>query len=123
MRRYLSNQLEPSRLRATIVAVFALLGSLGLVASVDVPGWVDVVLPAAALLVPYAQHWLVRPQVVPVGKIRAGIATAPYLTDNQRAELDRNLDAGTVPIVVYPPDWPAPPVPPVPRPRWAWPPG
>lgn len=100
MRAWLSNQLEPSRLRATIVAGVALAASLGLVATADVPGWVDLVLPLAAVFLPYLQHWLVRPQVVPVAKIRAAIAAAPILTDGQRAELNRDLDAGSPPLLV-----------------------
>jgi hypothetical protein len=105
MKAWLSNQLEPSRLRATIVAVFALAASLGLVATADVPGWVDAVLPIAAVLLPYVQHWLVRPVVTPTAKIAAAIeaaSTGPdrYIDTNARAALNDMLVTGTEPVPV-----------------------
>jgi hypothetical protein len=99
MRQWLSNQLEPSRLRATIVAGFAFAASLGLVTSSDVPGWVDVVLPVAAILVPYVQHWLVRPVVTPTAKIGAAIDAAGtgsdrYIDAKTKADLQAMLVTG-----------------------------
>jgi hypothetical protein len=99
MKQWLSNQLEPSRLRATIIAGFAFAASLGLVTSSDVPGWVDVVLPVAAILIPYIQHWLVRPVVTPTAKIAAAVEAAGagpdrYIDSKAKAELEAMLVTG-----------------------------
>ena len=98
MRRYFSNQLEPSRLRATIVAGLALAASLGLIGTTSMPAWADGALAVFAVLWPTVQHVLVRPVVTPVAKIAAAIEADPngYLVeDSLRAKL---ID-GTAPIV------------------------
>ena len=85
--------------------MLTLAASLGLVASSDVPGWVDYALPLAAILVPYIQHWLVRPTVTPTAKVAAAIeaaSTGPdrYVDARAKAELQAMLVTGETPVPV-----------------------
>src|SRR5262245_9565195 len=97
MRKYLSNQLEPARLRATIVAALALATSLGIISQAGMPAWADGALVVFSVLWPIVQHLLVRPVVTPTAKVDKALIMAPISEDNF-ALLRGQLVGGQVPV-------------------------
>lgn len=98
MTAWLSNQLEPSRLRATILAGLGLALALGLITAADMPGWVDWLLAGWAPLYPVLQHKLVRPKVVPVDKVRMALEATRYeRAETRTADLQAMLVTGEIP--------------------------
>jgi hypothetical protein len=75
---------EPSVLRGILTAVFALVASLGFVATDDVKGAAEALIPVAAFLIPLVQSWWTRQSVYSpathneqLGKAAAGLTDGP----------------------------------------------
>lgn len=64
---YLSNALEPARLRALALAVVQLAGALGIVIPLDLPGVTEGVIAVLAVVLPLVTGELIRARVTPVG--------------------------------------------------------
>lgn len=59
---------EPALVRAAWVAIVALLGSLGITLSENLPGVVESALVAASVILPAIQGFTTRAKVTPVAK-------------------------------------------------------
>ena len=68
--KFLSNTLEPARLRAAVTAVVQLCAALGIVLPFDLPGIAEAAIALGAFVLPLIQGEWTRAKVVPAAKLQ-----------------------------------------------------